>query len=91
MLSRSLYAQIGKKGVYTRRKGLDRNTNKALLLEHIRDNAETGARFEEMHQVLPSLSRHQIQALLKDLKKDGRVYNEGRTRAARWFPASKDI
>ena len=32
ILSKSFYSFIGKKGVYTRQKGLDRNTNKELIL-----------------------------------------------------------
>ena len=36
---------------YTRKKGLDRETNKALLLKHIQDNASTGAQMEEFRQV----------------------------------------
>ena len=39
MLSRRFYSFIGKKGAYTRKKGLDRETNKNLLLKHIHENA----------------------------------------------------
>src|SRR5690606_13133174 len=35
MLSRRFYEFAGKKGAYTRRKGLDREHNLALLLKHI--------------------------------------------------------
>ena len=38
ILSRSLYSFLGEKGVYTRKRGLDRETNRALLLKHIKDN-----------------------------------------------------
>ena len=37
-MSRRFHASIGKGGEYTRRKGLDRDTNKALLLKHITEN-----------------------------------------------------
>jgi ATP-dependent DNA helicase RecG len=33
ILSRSLYAFLGQKGTYTRKRGLDRETNKSLLLK----------------------------------------------------------
>jgi ATP-dependent DNA helicase RecG len=86
ILSRSIYKYIGEKGTYTRQKGLDRDTNKALLVKHIKENAGRGARLEEFQQVLPSLSRYQIQTLLRELKKDKEIIVKGRTRAARWYP-----
>lgn len=86
ILSRSLYKYIGEKGTYTRQKGLDRDTNKALLLKHIKENAKNGARLDELQQVLPALSRNQVQTLLRELKKDHKISVKGRTRAARWFP-----
>ena len=73
--------------MYTRRRGLDRETNKTLLLRHIEDSAASGTRVEEFQQVLPGLSRHQVQTLLRELKRDGRVAVRGTTKAARWFPA----
>jgi predicted HTH transcriptional regulator len=74
------------KGAYTRQKGLDRDTNKELLLKHIRENAKHGARLEELQQVLPSLSRNQVQTLVRELKKSNKIKNIGRTNAARWYP-----
>lgn len=88
ILNRNFYTIAGKKGVYTRTKGLDRQTNLELLLKHIRDNAASGSRLEELMQVLPALSKYQVQNLLKKLKKTGNIYNEGNTRAALWFPCS---
>jgi len=40
-------------------------------------------------QVLPALSRHQVQFLVRKLKRDGLIVNQGATNAARWFPISK--
>lgn len=85
ILSRSLYAAIGSKGAYTRRRGLDRETNKALLLKHVEDNSSAGARMEELMQVLPALPRGQIQVLLRELRAEGKVHTVGTTRAARWY------
>lgn len=84
-LARGLYAVLGGKGLYTRRKGLDRETNKALLLKHIQDNAASGAQMEEFRQVLPSLSRSQIQVLLRELRREGAIHSVGRTKAAHWY------
>ena len=85
VLARSLYAATGKTGVHTRRVGLDRDTNKALLLKHIRKNNEVGTPFKELQQVLPGLSRSQIQVLIRELREDGKVICIGKTSAARWF------
>ena len=88
VLARSLYAATGKTGVHTRRVGLDRDTNKELLLKHIRQNNEVGTPFKELQQVLPGLDRNQIRVLMRELRESGKVFCEGTTSAARWF-ASK--
>ena len=85
-LSRRFYAFLGKKGEYTRRVGLDREQNKALLLKHIRDNPDEGCRMDELMQVLPALSRNQVRSLLRNLRDEGLVRTAGRTSAARWHP-----
>jgi ATP-dependent DNA helicase RecG len=48
ILARKLYAAIGQKGVHTRKKGLDRETQKALLLKHIKANENEGTKLEEL-------------------------------------------
>lgn len=85
VLARSLYAATGKTGVHTRHVGLDRDTNKELLLKHIRKNNEVGTPFKELQQVLPGQSRNQIQVLMRELKEDGKIFCKGRTHAARWY------
>ncbi|MDD4295363.1 MAG: ATP-binding protein [Ruminiclostridium sp.] len=85
VLARSLYEVTGKSGVYTRIVGLDRDTNKELILKHIRKNGEKGTPFNELEQVLPSHSRSQLQVLMRELKQEEYIYVVGRTSAARWF------
>lgn len=85
VLARSLSAAVGKSGVHTRVVGLDRTTNKELLLKHIRDNGDQGTPFKELQQVLPGQSRNQLQVLMRELRKEGRVYTVGETRGAKWF------
>ncbi len=87
ILSRRFYAFIGKKGVYTRKRGLDREANKTLLLKHIADHQSEGSQLPELLQVLPALSRHQVQRLLRELKENGKIVIRDRTKAARWYPA----
>lgn len=90
MLSRKYYEFVDRKGVYTRKRGLDRETNKQLLLKHISDNQKAGSRFSELREVLPSLSRRQVQALLAALKKQNKVWMVGKTSAAKWYPCDEN-
>lgn len=85
VLARSLYAAVGKTGTYTRLVGLDRNTNKELILKHIKMNGDNGTPFGELYQVLPSHSRDQIRSLVNELRNDGEIYCVGRTKSALWF------
>jgi ATP-dependent DNA helicase RecG len=87
VLSRRFYSFLGKPGSYTRRRGLDRDTQKELLLKHIRDANPEGAKLMDMQDVLKELSGPQIQTLLRGLRKEGKIRSEGLTRAGRWFPA----
>ena len=88
VLSPRFYELAGMPAEYTRRRGLDRETNKELLARHIHQNAPRGVPFEELAQVLPSLSRDQIKTLLKELKGEGRIRTVGARRAAVWVPAT---
>lgn len=88
LLSRRFYRHIGKAGVYTRKRGLDRETNKELLLKHIQDNRREGSPMRELLQVLPALSRAEVKNLLRGLRYEGRIHNVGRTKAARWYPGT---
>jgi len=89
-LSCDLYAFLGQKGVYARQRGLDRETNKALLLKHILDNAQEGSQLSELVQVLPALSSDQVQWLLRELQVEGQIHRVGRTKGARWYPGSAE-
>jgi len=88
ILARGLYAALGGKGTYTRKKGLDRSTNKALLLQHIRDNAVTGSQMKEFLEVLPAVGgRDAIGPLLRELRDEGAIRLVGARKLARWYPA----
>lgn len=86
ILSRRLYAAIGEKGVHTRKKGLDRDTNKALILSHIESSGDEGSRMDEFKQILPFLERSSIQVLIREMRDDGLIHNHGNTRAGKWYP-----
>ncbi len=83
-LSREIYAVIGTPGTYTRRKGLDHETNKALLEKHVRDSQASGAPMSELLQVLPAQSRAQVKRLMLELETEGRAHMKGRLRGSRW-------
>lgn len=85
-LSRRYYSFVGKRGEYTRRRGLDRDTNKALLRQHIERNARDGSPLAELNQVLPGMKTSQVQNLLRELKRAGEAHPVGKTKAARWYP-----
>ena len=89
ILSRRYYKMVDEKGAYTRKKGLDRETNKALLLKHIKENRGSGSRLKELMQVLPALTMPQVQTLLRELKSEGEIHKVGSTRAALWYPGSE--
>ena len=89
MLSRNLYAAIGKRGAYTRKRGLDHETNKELLFKHIRENDLDGSPLGDLRQVLPALSGKQVQNLLQQLRDEGRVQLIGARRWARWYMSPK--
>lgn len=84
LLSRRYYRFTGKPGAYTLRRGLDRSTSLELLFTHIASSGREGCPLAELQEVLPGLSRGQIQGLLRALRDEGRIRVEGRTRAARW-------
>jgi len=88
LLSRGLYAAIGQRGTYTRERGLDHETNKELLLRHIRDNNADGSPLQDLRQVLPALSAPQIQRLLHELREADRIRVAGSRRWARWHLAT---
>jgi ATP-dependent DNA helicase RecG len=85
ILARSLYEVIGKSGEHTRLVGLDRETNKKLIVKHIKKNGANGTPLKQLHQVLPGHSRGQIQYLLKEMQNEKRICVEGNTKAAKWF------
>ena len=79
-LARRYYESIGQKGTYTRKKGLDRKQNLALLLKHIEENRATGCKLEELCQVLPALPSTHVQSLLRSLYRSRMVHSVGRTK-----------
>ena len=76
---------MGSTGSYTRLKGLDHETNKALLLKHLQDAGPSGTPIREFEGVLPAQSRTNIRRMLSELREEGRVDLHGKSSAQRWF------
>lgn len=85
MLSRDLYAAIGQRGAYTRRRDLDHEIEKALLLKHLQDAGQVGGPIGELLQVLPARSRSQVRRLLAELRTERRADVRGQRALGRWF------
>ena len=85
LLSQRFYRHLGRPGVYTRKRGLDQETNKALLLKHVTDRGAEGAPFSELVQVLPNLTRRQIQYLVERLKREGLIMLKGTKKGSKWY------
>jgi ATP-dependent DNA helicase RecG len=86
LLSRRFYVMSGRKGAYTRRRALDDEAQKELLLRHLRDNP-SGSALSELRQVLPQVGERKVQFLLQELRAEGRAELKGARRWARWFTA----
>lgn len=86
MLSRRYYEFVGQPAEYTRKKGLDRDQNLTLLLNHITVNAKTGSKLEDLCHVLSALPVTQVKSLLRSLQRRKKAHAVGTTRAGRWFP-----
>lgn len=85
VLARRFYVLKGQPGEHTRRRGLDRETRKELLVQHIQSSGSAGTPFDELAQVLPAASRNELKVLLRELREAGRIHTRGITRAARWY------
>jgi len=83
LLSQRFHRHLGKAGMYTRKRGLDRETNKALLEKHLQETKDIGAALGELRQVLPAESEGAIQRLLTEMRSEGRVTLRGSRRWAR--------
>lgn len=86
LLSHRFYVHAGDTAAYTRRRGLDRETNKSLLLQHIEKNSAAGSPLADLCRVLPNIKEATVKALLQELKGAGRIHAEGVRRWAKWYP-----
>ncbi len=86
ILARRYYEHTGDAASYTRKRGLDREHNLALLEKHLQDHADRGCKLEELTQVLPLLPITTVRSLLTTLRKRGRAHPLGATNGGKWLP-----
>ena len=89
ILSRKFHGFLGEKGVHTRKKGLDRQTEKELLIKHLKSVGAEGAPMRELLQVLKDRSRGYVRNLMNELRDEQRARSSGPTKAGRWFPGPR--
>jgi ATP-dependent DNA helicase RecG len=87
ILSHKYYKSTGRTGVHTRLKGVPRDAQKQLIVEHLRRNKTGSAR--DFRDIFPGLSRFVINSMLKDLKNEGVVECIGKTRGGLWHLKAK--
>lgn len=85
ILSKGLYTAIGKRGAYTRKRGLDYETEKELLLRHLRERGSEGCPINELLEVLPDRTRSQVRMRLAELREEGRATVVGQRALGRWY------
>ena len=81
ILSKKYYIDTNQKGEYTRRKGLGKNTNKALILEHLK-NYKKGY-VEDFAEVLKDVPKPTVKRYLQELKEEEKIELIGNPRVSR--------
>ena len=66
ILSRKYYEHTGRKGEYTRRRGLDKGTNKQLLIKHLEHHRK--GYIEDFVEALKDVPKYTVNRYLKELK-----------------------
>lgn len=84
ILSHHYYKYEKRPGEYTRIKGLTREKKKQIILDHI--ERENGAHVQEFVEAFPELKRNDINNLLQELKRDKKIFFDGKpkSRTGKW-------
>lgn len=82
ILSHRYYEYEDRPGLYTRVRGLDRKHKKKLISEHIQ--REGSGKMKDFIDAFSELKRSDVHNLLQELKKEGVIYPEGKTRNTVW-------
>ncbi len=82
ILSKEYYKRMDKKGEYTRRRGLDKEANKKLILSHL-EKWKKGYMREFQEALKYAVPKHTINQYLKELKEEGKIELIGNPRVVR--------
>lgn len=82
ILSHKYYTHEGRTGIYTRLTGLSRDQKKELILNHLRKNKK--GFIKDFLDVFPDLKQPDINNLLQELKRDGKVIHIGTRISGYW-------
>lgn len=82
ILAHHYYEYVGKTVEYTKLKGLGRNQKKELILNHIRKNGKISS--GEIQEGFRELTVIDVNNLLQELKKDGKIQRVGPKRTGFW-------
>lgn len=85
ILSHNYYAYKGKIGIHTRLAGLSRNQKKELILKHLTTKGKGFSK--DFQDVFPELKSRDINNLMQELKRDGKVIHEGSKKSGYWVLA----
>jgi ATP-dependent DNA helicase RecG len=80
MLAKQYYTDTDQRAQYTRQKGLSKNRNKQLVLQHLRDFGK-GKKQDFRGIFNPGLSDSQIDVLLRELKREDLITMDGPPRS----------
>jgi len=84
IISHKYYEYEGKVGVHTRLTGLMRDQKKTLILNNLRKN-KSGSPSRVFRDAFPDLKRSDINNLLQELKKDGKIKHIGPKQSGKWI------
>jgi ATP-dependent DNA helicase RecG len=91
ILSRTFSQAIGESAAYTRRRGLDQEECKLLLLKHLDRKGDQGAPLAELVQVLSSKSKRQTQHLLHLLAAEDKAIAPRPGPGAAWKSKASEV
>lgn len=87
ILSKQYYRKIGRKGEYTRKRGLDKEKNKLLILNHL--NKWGKGYMSEFRDVFGGdIPKSRINSYLEELKREGKIELIGDPKAVRGLTAA---
>ena len=90
LINPQFYDFVGKGLPAELRHLLNRATQKETLFEYISNNQTVGSQLKNLMELLPDLSRRQVQEILKEMKEKGRINSFGQGAGGRWYRTDEE-